>query len=115
MSVHAFPTEFPRDAAAKIGAAILARSFSLDLIEPAYDLLGYALGRVFGSSEPFVPTVGSARESLSDDDLAAMLRDAAEAKPRVADDGTGNDVGAIPWGLVILLVQRVITEILKRK
>jgi hypothetical protein len=51
--LQAFPTTFPADAAAKIGQAILSRSFGKDLIEPIYDLVGYGLGLILGSNAPF--------------------------------------------------------------
>lgn len=104
----AFPTDFPSAAAARIGQAVLNRTFDKSLIEDAYDVLGYALGKVFGSSVK--PTFGDGL--ASEDDVAKMLVAHAETGPGFAADEKGLE--AVPWTLVVSLVLGVIQKLLKK-
>lgn len=108
----AFPTEFPREAAARIGRAIIAKEASIGLAEDAYDLVGYALGRLL--SGRVKPTFGSPIAAYSDDDLATLLIDTAEPGDGFAatdDDG----VGAIPWTLLLPILFRLIERVVAKK
>lgn len=104
----AFPTEFPTDAAKAVGNAILNKSFDRTLLEPAYDLQGFAEYCLVGSDAPFPkPTVQSTPGlGLHDDDLARRLIETADLGP----DGDGRGVKAmpIPWGQVLSLLLSLI-------
>lgn len=107
---NAFPTEFPAAAAARIGNAIIGKAVTADLIEPAYDLLGYVLGRIFGTSSEVKPTFGGGLHT--DEDLAALLVSAAESGPGFAASGE-DGLEAIPWTLVLPLLLKLIGRFVK--
>jgi hypothetical protein len=102
--LQAFPTTFPADAAAKIGQAILSKSFGKDLIEPIYDLSGYFLGLIFGSTTPFPKPALSFAATYGDDDAAYaqvghMLVGAANAH-QVGVAPSASDRDRVSAGLV---------------
>lgn len=108
-----FPTEFPSDAAATIGKAWLAKQYDLSLMEPAYDLQGYAEHMLFGGGGPFPkPVLKSAPEpGLHEDDVARRLVIAAES----AEDGHNVRALPIPWSTVLSLVLTIVQQILANK
>lgn len=106
------PTEFPAEAAARIGRAILNRAFTLELLSDAYDVLGYGLRMLIGDGRP---TFGAGLdEDVSEDRAAELLIAAGEtadgfASPGRYGDGAAADVGgAIPWATVVPMVLRLI-------
>ena len=108
------PTEFPAESAARIGRAILNRSFSLSLLGDLYDVIGFGLRQIVGDSKP---TFGAAVDGeLTHDQMAELLVKAGESKPtfaaglNAADDG--HDVaGAIPWATVVPMLLQLVLKI----
>ena len=104
-----FPTEFPSEAAMTIGRAVLARRLDLSLLEPAYDLQGYAEYMLVGGAPFPRPTYGAAPDAEVDEDEAARrLVAAAESDPE------GRNVRAlpIPWAAVLSLALSIVRKIL---
>ena len=107
--LKAFPSEFPIDAAKAVGNAILTKSFSVDLIEPIYDLIGFGLGMVFGGSAPFPkPTVSGI--SASEEAVGQMLVDSSEHL--VGDSEPMQSKGALPWNIILPILFQIITKLL---
>jgi hypothetical protein len=127
----AFPTVFPADAAKQIGQAILNRQFTLALIEPLYDLIGYgfhALGLgALPSPTPTPPvpadpaakmyTMGDFGLEQPDSDhelVGRYLLAAAEVHhPRysaTAIDATAaaEAAKALPWGSILSVLLTII-------
>ena len=113
------PTEFPAESAARIGRAILNRSFSLSLLGDLYDVIGFGLRQIVGDSKP---TFGAgAAPEPTEDQIGEMLVKAGESKPTfaaglnaVGDEPTVD--GAIPWATVIPLLLEFALKIFgKRK
>lgn len=117
MAATAFPTEFPSDAAAKIGQAILAKTFTVDLIEPIYTLIGFGLGKLFGSGSPFPkPTFGAGIEpDLTHDQVGDILMAASdgcsvqhEGKPVYG----ALDTKALPWKSIVSVLFTILQGLL---
>lgn len=123
----AFPTTFPADAASKIGHAIVTKAFSTDLIEPLYDLIGFGLGRLFGSSTPSpvpvpVPTGRTFGAGLEEDHAAQaehvlqvgdMLNAAADAHRYATATAEGGDkFEALPWGTILSVLVTILQGLL---
>ena len=115
----AFPSDFPSDAVAKLTQAFLGGKLTPDVAEPIYDLVGYFLGRVFGSSEPAPrPKLSASPESLAAaEEIGRACEDYASAfRALMGDDARGEvDLEAIPWGLLIPLAARIIKILLDLK
>lgn len=116
-----FPREFPREAAAALGRAVLTKDFD-QAYEPAYDVAGYGayqLGLAADDDARPYPraSVHLAREAaLTDEDVAQLLIEASEETPLVgATYGEEPEaVKAIPWSIVLPLAFKVIQKAIER-
>lgn len=116
------PTEFPAEAAAVIGRAIMAKKFTLDLVEPLYDLVGYGL-RMLVIGGGGRPVFGAGLESgLDEDAVGQLLIDAAEgvrdgggpnyaASPASGDDPATE---AVPWAIVLPILMPILSQLVSR-
>lgn len=108
----AFPTEFPAIAAAKVGRAILAKTWTADLAEPLYELVGYFLGRMLAADSR--PTFGAGIAPAVEDDIGEMLIEAG--RPTVVDaEGFAAapfDLALIPWDVVLPLLIAMLKRII---
>jgi hypothetical protein len=123
MPATAFPTEFPSDAAAKIGKAILSQTFTVDLIEPAYDLLGYIAYRLLVATPFPKPTVSSNPGDLPADDfdhtdeqVGRMLVEAGERHAVSATLGADGDkegvLALLPWKTIAQMAANILLGLL---
>lgn len=126
MGVAAFPTEFPTDAARKIGQAILTKTFSAALVEPIYDLVGFGLYQLFGTSAPFpnpmpgpgpLPKTFAAGLPCGDDEIervAHMLNAACDRHAAAAGTHVFNvpALSALPWGTVLNVLFTILQGLL---
>lgn len=106
MAVSSYPTDFPSEAASKIGQAILAKSFTLDLVEPIYDLVGFGLYKLLGSGSPFPkPTFGAGIEpELSHEQVGDILMAASDGCSVQHEGKTvygAIDTKALPWKSIL--------------
>lgn len=123
----AFPTTFPADAATEIGKAILGKQFTTALIEPIYDLAGYALFRIFGSSAPsptaklygmrdLVQATRFAAPEHDDETVGNMLVAAGHASAHGKFAATygveGDPAKALPWKSILSVLFTILQGLL---
>lgn len=113
-----FPTAFPSAAASAIGNAILSRSLDRSLLEPAYDLQGYAEYRILAAipapqpPTPVTPakTFGEGLDDeLTHDEAARMLLAASDAHTFGAAPGADK---ALPWKAILGVLFTIIQGLL---
>lgn len=85
-----FPTAFPSAAASAVGQAILNRSVDRSLLEPAYDLQGYAEYRILSAlpaPQPSPPTPAKVfGQGISDDEPELSREQVGNILMAAADD-----------------------------
>jgi hypothetical protein len=108
-----FPTEFPSAAAMLIGRAVLARKFGAELLEPAYELQGYAEYMLVDGAAPVPLQRSASATDHSDYEVGRLLCLAGL-------DGVDIDAGgfmvssgvSLPWAAVLRVLAKIVEGLL---
>ena len=103
-----YPTEFPAEAAIRVGKAIMSRSFDAALANDAWCLQGYLQGLAFGGGSPLV----GGSENHDDDALGSLLVQAGvESEARTVAFGVGEDA-TDPKALPVVPILKLLAKLL---
>ena len=106
---HVFVTEFPVTSVTTVGKAVISGNYSLALAFPLIKTVEFGLSLV--ASEGLAAAAPEA-EPLTEEQVGNMLCAAADAHEGGFSSGSTGGRAALPWGLIIPILAKILAKLL---